>query len=233
MRGVILAGGNGTRLRPMTYVTNKHLLPVYDRPMIYFPIKTLISGGIGDIMIITGKEHMGSMVQTLGSGKDFGCRFTYRVQDEAGGIAQALLLAEDFAQGEPIAVILGDNIFEDTFEFETTGATLYLKEVPDASRFGVVHFGANEKIDKIIEKPAIPPSCFAVTGLYIYDWRVFDFIRQCTPSARDELEITDVNNIYLKEDSLEYEIVKGFWSDAGTPESLYKSGQFVKESTND
>jgi glucose-1-phosphate thymidylyltransferase len=231
MKGVILAGGTGTRLRPMTLVTNKHLLPVYDRPMIYFPIHTLVSGGIEDILIITGKEHMGDMVETLGSGKEFGCNFTYKVQEDAGGIAQALLLAEDFADREPIAVILGDNIFENTFDFNLfeSGAWLLLKEVPDAQRFGVVQFNTYEKIERIIEKPSIPPSSYAVTGLYLYDYLVFDYIRLCTPSGRGELEITDVNNLYLRDNNLGYQIIGGFWSDAGTPDSLYRASQFAKE----
>ncbi len=246
MKGIILAGGNGTRLRPMTKVTNKHLLPVYDKPMIFYPLQTLCDAGITDIMIITGKEHMGAIVGTLGSGKDFGCTFTYRVQDEAGGIAQALALAENFAHGDDIAVILGDNIFltpryEDDHlnecierfrvrqrPFIGAGACVFLKEVSDPQRFGVAYLDGDEVLE-IVEKPTKPLSSYAVTGLYLYDRTVFDFIRSLRPSNRGELEITDVNNAYIEAHRLGYQVLKDQWTDAGTVESLYRASQLAKE----
>lgn len=229
-KGVVLAGGLGTRLRPMTLVTNKHLLPVYNKPMVFYPINTLINAGIKDIMIVTGCEHMGQMINILKSGKEFGCKFSYAVQEEAGGIAQALGLCEDFANGEPVAVILGDNIFEEKFSSKLfkSGARVYLKEMTDPRRFGVPVFEKN-RIIAIEEKPKEPKSDFAVTGLYLYDNSVFDIIKTLKPSDRGELEITDVNNYYISKSSLDYEIFDGFWSDAGTPDSLLKSSNFVKE----
>jgi glucose-1-phosphate thymidylyltransferase len=231
LRGVILAGGTGSRLRPLTKVTNKHLLPVGQKPMIYYPIEKLTSIGIEQIMIVTGVEYMGDVVGLLGSGREFGCQFTYRVQDEAGGIAQALGLAENFAQC--LAVILGDNIFQaslknyaDKFISQKTGARILLKQVPNPQRFGVARI-SNGKIVGIDEKPKKPKSDFAVTGIYFYDASVFDIIRTLKPSARDELEISDVNNAYIAKGQLAYDILDGWWSDAGTFESLNKVNELV------
>lgn len=230
MKGVILAGGTGSRLMPLTKVTNKHLLPVGEQPMIYYPLKKLIQANITDILIVTGKEHMGDVVQLLGSGTDFGCHFTYRVQDEAGGIAQALLLAEEFAAKGPITVILGDNIFQESLLNSVTGfkrgAKLLLKKVPDPERFGVATING-DNITNIVEKPSKPESNFAVTGVYIYDATVFDIIRTCEPSARGELEISDVNAAYLSRGEVTYSMLNGWWSDAGTFQSLAKATEYV------
>ena len=236
LRGVILAGGTGSRLMPLTKVTNKHLLPVGQKPMIYYPIEKLTSIGIEEILIVTGVEHMGDVVSLLGSGKDFNCRFTYKVQDEAGGIAQALALAEDFAQGRPLVVILGDNIFEgdlkeyaDKFISQKTGARLLLKQVQSPQRFGVAEV-LDGKVIGIEEKPKEPKSDCAVTGIYFYDASVFDIIRTLKPSARGELEISHVNNAYIAKGQLAYDILDGWWTDAGTFESLNKASELaIKE----
>jgi glucose-1-phosphate thymidylyltransferase len=233
LRGVVLAGGTGSRLRPLTKVTNKHLLPVGQKPMIYYPIEKLLGAGIDEILIVTGVEHMGDVVNLLGSGKDFGCRFTYKVQDEAGGIAQALALAENFARCEPMTVILGDNIFEaklnkyaDEFKRQKKGARILLKEVSDPQRFGVAAV-SGKKITGIEEKPTKPKTNLAVTGIYFYDLQVFDIIRKLKPSARGELEITDVNNSYIEKGLLEFDVLEGWWSDAGTFESLGRVNELV------
>ena len=238
LRGVILAGGTGSRLMPLTKVTNKHLLPIGRRPMIYYPIEKLISTGIDQILVVTGVEHMGDVVGLLGSGRDFGCQFTYRVQDEAGGIAQALALAENFAQGQPLAVILGDNIFQaslkeyaDKFIRQKTGARLLLKQVQNPHRFGVAEI-SDGKVISIEEKPKKPKSDYAVTGIYFYDASVFDIIRTLRPSTRGELEISDVNSAYIAKGQLAYDILEGWWTDAGTFESLNKANELVtKESS--
>ncbi len=226
MKGVILAGGTGSRLMPLTKVTNKHLLPVGDKPMIYYPIERLVGAGIEELLIVTGVEHMGDVVGLLGSGRDFDCRFTYKVQDEAGGIAQALGLAENFAGGDRIAVILGDNIFEDAlkadaeqFANQASGARILLKEVPDPQRFGVAEVTGGRVVG-IEEKPASPKSAMAVTGVYFYDADVFEIVRTLEPSGRGELEITDVNNAYVARGDLTFGVLDGWWSDAGTFESL-------------
>lgn len=236
IKGIILAGGTGTRLQPMTLVTNKHLLPVYNKPMIYYPLYTFINAGIKEIMIITGKEHAGAVMELLGSGKDFGVKFTYRLQDEAGGIAQALGLCEQFVDGDKVAVILGDNVFEDNikefaenFKKNNDECMLFLKEVPDAHRFGVAEIDKNHNIISIEEKPKAPKSNLAVTGLYMYDSKVFEQIRTLKPSARNELEITDINNWYVKRGKTKAVILKGFWSDAGTVESLYRASEFLRK----
>lgn len=233
LRGVVLAGGSGTRLRPLTKVTNKHLLPVGQKPMIYYPIEKLTSVGVEQILIVTGVEYMGAVVGLLGSGKEFGCQFTYKVQDEAGGIAQALGLAENFAQR--LAVILGDNIFQanlksyaDRFISQKTGARILLKQVPQPERFGVAQI-SGDKVINIEEKPKKPKSDYAVTGVYFYDASVFDVIRTLKPSARGELEISDVNNAYIEKGQLMYDILDGWWSDAGTFESLKKVNELVVE----
>ena len=230
MKGVILAGGTGSRLFPLTKVTNKHLLPVGNQPMIFYPVNKMIQAGIKDILIVTGVEHMGDVVQLLGSGKDYGCHFTYRVQDEAGGIAQALLLTESFANNEPITVILGDNIFQDSIkpfvESFQGGAHLLLKTVHDPERFGVATLNG-DYIETIIEKPKNPTSNYAVTGVYMYDQNVFDIIRLLKPSQRGELEISDVNAHYLKDHTVTYSKLTGWWSDAGTFDSLAKASSLV------
>ncbi len=233
LRGVVLAGGTGSRLRPLTKVTNKHLLPVGQKPMIYYPIEKLTGIGISEILIVTGVEHMGDVVGLLGSGKEFGCKFTYKVQDEAGGIAQALSLADNFANGQSVAVILGDNIFEanlksyaDKFMEQKVGAKLLIKKVSDPQRFGVAEISGTRVIG-IEEKPKNPKSHYAVTGIYFYDGAVFDIIRTLKPSARGEYEVTDINNAYIDRGQLTYDILEGWWSDAGTFESLNKVNELV------
>jgi glucose-1-phosphate thymidylyltransferase len=233
LRGIVLAGGTGSRLMPLTKVTNKHLLPVGQKPMIYYPIEKLTSIGIEEILIVTGVEHMGDVVSLLGSGKQFGCRFTYKVQDEAGGIAQALGLAENFAHQKPIVVILGDNVFQanlkdyaDRFLSQKTGARILLKQVPNPQRFGVALI-SDGKITGIEEKPKKPKSDYAITGIYFYDASVFDMIKGLKPSARGELEITDVNNAYITKGRLAYDILEGWWTDAGTFESLVRANDLV------
>lgn len=226
LRGVVLAGGTGSRLFPLTKVTNKHLLPVGREPMIFHPVKKLTEAGIREILVVTGTDHMGDVVGLLGSGKDFGCELTYRVQDEAGGIAQALGLARGFGRGGRLAVILGDNIFDASiapyaaaFRAQPRGAKILVKEVPDPGRYGVAVVDG-DRVVGIVEKPAVPPSALAVTGVYFYDEAVFDVIAGLRPSARNELEITDVNNAYLARGELTFDRLPGWWTDAGTFESL-------------
>jgi len=233
LRGIVLAGGTGSRLMPLTKVTNKHLLPVGQKPMIYYPIEKLTSIGIEEILIVTGIEHMGDVVSLLGSGKQFGCQFTYKVQDEAGGIAQALGLAENFAQKQPVVVILGDNVFEDNlkdyadrFISQKAGARVLLKQVPNPQRFGVALI-SDDKIIGIEEKPKKTKSDYAIIGIYFYDASVFDIIRKLKPSDRGELEITDVNNAYIAKNQLAYDILEGWWTDAGTFESLDRANELV------
>ncbi len=236
MKGVVLAGGLGTRMLPVTRVTNKHLLPIYDEPMIYYPIRKLVQAGIKDILIVTGGNSAGDFLRLLRNGKDFGLdRLHYAYQEGEGGIADALRLAEQFAADERIVVILGDNIFEDditpyvqSFTAQPKGAKILLKEVEDASRFGVAELAGN-RIIGIEEKPAKPKTNFAVTGIYMYDNRVFDIIRTLKPSARGELEITDVNNTYIKEGTMTYDILKGWWTDAGTFESFFRATTLVRQ----
>jgi len=232
MKGVVLAGGLGTRLGLLTRVTNKHLLPVYNKPMILYPLQKLLDAEIKEILIVSGPEHSGHFLRLLGSGKEFNARFTYEIQDEAGGIAQALGLAKDFADGGDVAVILGDNIFEDNLSKHIKnfkgGVKIFLKEVTDANRFGVAEIKEN-KVVNIEEKPENPKTNYAVTGFYIYDSEVFTIINKLEPSARGELEITDVNNYYIKKGLMEYAIVEGFWSDAGTFESLFRAANAVRD----
>jgi len=236
MKGVVLAGGLGSRLRPLTLVTNKHLLPVYDRPMIYYPIQCMLNAGIDEILIVTGGEHAGDFLKLLRNGKHLGIRdLQYTYQEGEGGIADALLLAEDFADGDKICVVLGDNIIEKNIrkavgEFFTqrSGAKLLLKQVEDPQRFGVVRFDG-DRIAEIIEKPSDPPSDFAVTGLYLYDSDVFDICRTLKPSGRGELEITDVNNEYLRRGDLTHDVLDGWWTDAGTFESLFRAMCLVEK----
>lgn len=236
MKGIVLAGGLGTRMYPLTKVTNKHLLPVYNKPMIYYPIRTLVNAGIDEILIVTGGNNAGDFLKLLGNGKEFGLKhLNYTYQEGEGGIAAALSLAEFFADGEKICVILGDNIIEKNiraavkaFEEQPRGARILLKEVPDPQRFGVPVF-ENERIVRIDEKPAAPASNYAVIGIYMYDNRVFDFIRNLKPSERGELEITDVNNFYIREGTLEWSILDGWWTDAGTFDSLLYACNMVKK----
>lgn len=235
MKGVVLVGGTGSRLYPLTKVTNKHLLPVSKYPMIFYSIKKLQETKILDILIITGKEHMGDIVNLLGSGKEFGVTFTYKVQDEAGGIAQALGLAEHFVGNEKMVVILGDNVFEDSinhfvnnFKDQDKGAKILIKEVKDPHRFGVPELQENN-IVLIEEKPIFPKSNFAVTGIYMFDSSVFDIIKSLKPSNRGELEITDVNNVYIERGQLTYDILQGWWTDAGTHTSLAKANELAKD----
>jgi len=231
MKGIILAGGTGSRLYPLTKVTNKHLLAVYDKPMIYYPLQTLIDAGISDIMIVSGRGHAGHFLELLGSGSEFGVRLTYEIQDEAGGIAQALGLAEGFANEEEVTVILGDNIFQNSIGEDVRsfieGGRIFLKEVPDARRFGVAELDGDRLIG-IEEKPEMPKSNYVVTGLYMYDAEVFDVISMLKPSARGELEITDVNNYYIEQERMGYKVLDGYWSDAGTFESLLRASVMVQ-----
>lgn len=230
-KGVILAGGSGTRLLPLTRVTNKHLIGIYDRPMIYFPLQTLIKANIKDIMIVAGRGFAGDFLELLGSGEEFGINLSYAVQESPSGIAGALLLCKRFANGDNIVVVLGDNIFSDAFDFNDfrEGCRIYLKEVPDPERFGVAKI-QNNRLISIEEKPKIPQSNLAVTGLYLYDSRVFDIINCLRPSARGELEITDVNSQYIRDGKIDYMVIDGFWSDAGTHDSLYRASSFVRNS---
>lgn len=235
LKGVVLAGGTGSRLKPLTKVTNKHLLPVGHKPMIYYPVQKLVRCGIQEILIVTGVDHMGDVVNLLGSGKEFGCRFTYKVQDEAGGIAQALSLAEGFSHGEPVAVILGDNIFQaalagyaDSFRAQKDGARVLLKEVPEPQRFGVAEV-RGDKVVSIEEKPRNPKSNYIVTGIYFYDAVVFEIIRTLKPSGRGELEITDVNNAYIARGQMAFDVLEGWWTDAGTFDSLVRANELVAQ----
>ncbi len=234
MKGVILAGGLGSRLFPLTKVTNKHLLPVYNKPMIYYPIETLVKAGIQDILVVTGGNSSGDFLKLLGNGKQFGLKhINYTYQEGEGGIAHALSLAEHFVNGQKMVVILGDNIIQEDissqvhhFERQFEGARLLLKKVPDPERFGVATL-RGKKIVEIVEKPKKPKSPYAVIGIYLYDAEVFNFIRTLKPSRRGELEITDVNSWYLKRGVLEYDFLKGFWTDAGTFESLHRASNLV------
>jgi glucose-1-phosphate thymidylyltransferase len=234
MKGVVLAGGTGSRLNPLTRVTNKHLLPVYDKPMVYYPIQTLVNAGIHEILLVTGGKNAGDFLRLLGNGRQFGLKhLNYTYQDGEGGIAEALGLAEYFASGQEICVVLGDNIIEnnicqavEAFKKQKEGAKVLLKEVADAHRFGVAEI-QGERVVGIEEKPTAPKSNYAVIGVYLYDSTVFQKIRRLKPSGRGELEITDVNNFYIKEDKLSYEILDGWWTDAGTFESLLRANKLV------
>jgi glucose-1-phosphate thymidylyltransferase len=234
MKGVVLAGGLGTRLMPLTKVTNKHLLPVYDRPMIYYPIQALVNAGIEEIMLVTGGSNAGDFLKLLGNGQEFGLKhLNYTYQQGEGGIADALRLAEHFADGDPICVVLGDNIIEgsivaaaQSFRQQQTGAKILLKEVKDPQRFGVPIL-EGRRVVKIEEKPANPRSSYAVTGMYFYDANVFNIIKTLKPSGRGELEITDVNNAYIADGTLTWDVLEGWWTDAGTIESLYLANQLV------
>lgn len=231
MKGVVLAGGLGTRLYPLTYATNKHLLPVYNLPMVFYPIRTLVKAGIRDVIVVTGGPHAGHFLRVLKNGKDLGLstlHFAY--QEKEGGIAEALSLTEDFVDGDSSCVILGDNCTDADISKEVAGfkfgAHIFLKEVEDPERFGVPSFDSKNEIIAITEKPKFPESRFAVTGVYLYDATVFEKIRKIEPSKRGELEITDVNNLYLKEGQLTYSELLGYWRDAGTAEALLEVGNF-------
>jgi glucose-1-phosphate thymidylyltransferase len=235
IRGVILAGGKGTRMGELTKVTNKHLLPVGAYPMVYYPLKKLTGAGLQEILLVSGTEHMGDFVELLGSGKDHGCRMTYRVQDEAGGIAQALGLAEHFCMGSRSLVLLGDNIFRDPLisflekaNSRPDWAWIGLKEVHDPGRYGVAEL-QGEQVISIEEKPKAPKSNYAVVGIYVYPPDVFSLIKTLKPSARGELEITDVNNYYLKQGRMGYSVLDGYWTDAGTLDSLDTANELVRK----
>jgi glucose-1-phosphate thymidylyltransferase len=236
MKGVVLAGGTGSRLNPLTRVTNKHLLPIYDKPMVYYPIQTLVNAGIEEILLVTGGKNAGDFLRLLGNGREFGLKhLNYTYQEGEGGIAEALGLAEYFVGKGPVCVILGDNIIEnnicgavESFERQKEGAKILLKEVPEAQRFGVAEV-QSDYVLSIEEKPKNPKSNYAVIGIYFYDSSVFQKIRRLKPSGRGELEITDVNNFYLQEGKLTYEILQGWWTDAGTFESLLRANMLVAE----
>ncbi len=236
MKGVVLAGGTGSRLYPLTRVTNKHLLPVYDKPMLYYPVQTLVDAGIQDILIVTGGNNAGDFLRLMRNGKDFGLKqLSFAYQEGEGGIADALRLAEPFAAGEKICVILGDNILEksvlgarEKFEQQQGGALILLKEVLDPERFGVPMF-EGKRIIRVEEKPRVPGSPYAVIGVYFYDGTVFDRVRKLKPSGRGEFEITDVNNSYLFDKQLSYDVIDGGWTDAGTFESLWRATKMVRE----
>ncbi len=236
LKGVVLAGGTGSRLFPLTKVTNKHLLPVFNKPMIYYPIQTLVDAGIREILLVTGGKNAGEFLRLLGNGKEFGLQhMNYTYQEREGGIAEALGLAEHFADGQPICVVLGDNLIEynirqaaESFERQGKGARVILKKVPDAQRFGVAEVRGKQVI-RIEEKPQVPKSDYAVIGIYFYDGSVFEKIRKLKPSGRGELEISDVNNDYIEEGTLTYEILEGWWTDAGTFESLLRANNFVAQ----
>ena len=237
MKGFVLAGGSGSRLAPLTKITNKHLLPIYDKPMIYYPIQTLVDAGIRDILVVTGGKNAGDFLRLLANGKQFGLKHIgYTYQEGEGGIADALALAEHFAEGDKICVILGDNIIQgsiraavDAFREQERGARILLKKVLDAERFGVAEI-ANNRIVNIEEKPKQPKSDFAVTGIYLYDATVFEKIKTLVPSGRGELEITDVNNAYIREGTMTFSFLEGWWTDAGTFESLLRAGNLVAQS---
>ncbi len=234
MKGIILAGGLGSRLSPLTRVTNKHLLPIFDKPMIYYPIQTLVNARIYDILIVTGGNSAGEFLRLLGNGKEFGLKhLNYTYQEGEGGIAEALALAEHFADNKKVVVVLGDNIIEKNiykavgeFERQQKGAKILVKEVPDPERFGVPVF-EGDKIVRIEEKPAVPGSKYAVTGIYMYDNTVFDIIKTLKPSERGELEITDVNNSYIAQSTLTHSVLEGWWTDAGTFDSLLRANALV------
>ena len=237
MKGIVLAGGTGSRLFPLTKITNKHLLPIFDKPMVYYPIQTLVEAGIKDILLVTGGRNSGDFLRLLANGKEFGLKhLNYTYQEGEGGIADALALAEHFADGEKVCVILGDNIIEGSiaqavrdFEQQERGARILLKEVPDAGRFGVAELNG-ASIASIEEKPTHPKSPYAVIGIYLYDGTVFDKVKNLVPSKRGELEITDVNNAYIREGTMTFSFLDGWWTDAGTFESLLRAANMVAQS---
>ncbi len=233
MKGIILAGGSGTRLRPLTKITSKQLLPVYNKPMIFYPLETLQKAGINEILVIVAPDRAGDFLRLLGSGNEFGCKFTYEIQDKPAGIAQAFQIGENFIGNDNVTLILGDNIFEDDFSQQIkgfqSGGRVFAKKVSDPERFGVVEFDENNKAISIEEKPESPKSDYAVTGLYVYDNSVIAKTKSLKPSDRGELEITDINNLYLQEGNLDVAFVEGKWFDTGTHESLWEAGAFIRE----
>jgi glucose-1-phosphate thymidylyltransferase len=237
MKGIILSGGSGSRLAPLTKVTSKQLLPVYDKPMIMYPLETLLRAGIKDILIIVAPDHAGDYLKLLGSGRQFGARFAYEIQDKPEGLAQALIIGENFIDGDSVCMVLGDNIFEDDISAAIqafhSGAQIFAKKVADPERFGVVKFDATMKARQIVEKPKQFLSEYAVTGLYLYDQRAAAAAKTLKPSQRGELEITDLNNWYLQRGELSVDIIHGEWIDAGTFESLYRAGELIRKKTKD
>jgi glucose-1-phosphate thymidylyltransferase len=233
MKGIILAGGSGSRLSPLTKVTSKQLLPIYDEPMIYYPLNTLLNAGIHDILIIVAPDHAGDFLKLLGSGKEFGCDFVYEIQEEPKGIAQAFLIGKNFIDNDSVTLILGDNVYEDDFSEDIQsfkeGGRIFAKDVPDPNRFGVVEFDKNNKAISIEEKPKVAKSDFCVTGLYIYDQSVVQKAESLKPSARGEIEISDINNLFLKEGKLDVRFVKGEWFDTGTFESWHQANLFSRK----
>jgi glucose-1-phosphate thymidylyltransferase len=233
MKGIILAGGEGTRLRPLTKVTSKQLLPIYNKPMIFYPLETLLTAGIKDILVIVAPDRAGDFLRLLGSGNEFGCKFTYEIQDKPEGLAQAFIIGRNFIGKDAVTLILGDNLFEDNFSGPISsfqgGARVFAKQVTDPQRFGVVEFDSNNKAISIEEKPKEPKSNFAVTGLYIYDNTVVEKAASLKPSPRGELEITDLNNVYLQEGTLDVATVAGRWLDTGTFESLHEAIVFARD----
>lgn len=235
MKGIVLAGGTGSRLEPLTRVTNKHLLPVGNYPMIYHPIAKLKQAGLRDIMVVTGVDHVEDMVRLLGSGDQWDVNFSYRIQREAGGIAQALGLARDFARGEKMVVILGDNIFDEdlsdyvaAYKNQNDGARILLKEVDEPERFGVPEI-QDDRVTRVVEKPETPPSDFCVTGIYMYNSNVFEFVDSLEPSDRGELEITDVNNMYIEQGDMHYDVLDSWWTDAGTFDSYHRANDLARD----
>ena len=237
MKGIILAGGKATRLMPLTKITSKQLLPVYDKPMIFYPLETLLKVGIKDILIIIAPDHAGHFLQLLGSGREFGAKFTFEIQEEPRGLADAFLIGETFIGDDNVTMILGDNIFEDDFSQYiknfTSGATIFAKRVKDPERFGVAEFDKNRKVLSIEEKPLKPKSNFAIVGLYIYDNNVIKYAKSLKPSKRGEIEITDLNNIYLKKSAMKLGFVKGMWEDAGTFDSLLRVQNLIAKKRYD
>lgn len=237
MKGIILAGGTATRLRPLTLVTNKHLLPIYNKPMIFYPLEAMAKAGIKDVLVITGSDHAGHFINLLRSGKEFGLKISYEIQDEAGGLSHAVNLAEDFSDRGKILVILSDNIFSHNlkkavaeFEKQKKGAKVFFKEMPNCEQYGVPEFDHQKRLIRIEEKPKEPKSSYAQTGIYMYDEQAFDFIKQLKPSERGELEITDLNNKYIEKGEMTYEIMEGWWVDAGTSfDELLRANQIVAE----
>lgn len=233
MKGIILAGGSGTRLRPLTKVTSKQLLPIYNKPMIYYPLETLLTAGIRDILIIVAPDHAGDFLKLLGSGKEFGCKFTYEIQDKPEGLAQAFIIGENFIGNDSVTLILGDNVYEDNFSEAIksfkSGGRIFVKEVSDPQRFGVAEFDENQRVISLEEKPENPKSNYAVTGIYIYDNTVVQKAKTLQASPRGELEITDLNIVFLNEGTLDVAFVEGKWLDTGTFESLHEAILFARE----
>lgn len=233
MKGIILAGGSGTRLRPLTKITSKQLLPIYNKPMVFYPLGTLLTAGIRDILVIIAPDHAGDFLNLLGSGREFGCDFTYEIQDKPEGLAQAFLIGEQFIGDDNVTMILGDNLYEEDFSEAVqtfkSGARVFAKEVPDPQRFGVVEFDDQMRALSIEEKPAVPKSNYAVTGLYIYDHTVVEKVKTLQPSARGEYEISDLNNLYLQEGTLDVATMQGRWFDTGTFESWFEATEFARD----